>query len=149
MYMSPYLQAIRAIAREFLVRILKPIFIIAIIVSVCVLALSIWLTTFSGLWWILVTILIIAIILVTVVSIVAWGILNLIAPRQSKAQAQQVRAFVDKLQRIADVTATPKIVLLFRLLKDGFAPSKQGFVVSMSQDVTSLKRDFTTLKDTF
>ena len=147
--MNPYLQTVRAIAREFLFRIYKPIVITVAIVSAIVLGFSIWLTSFSAWWVILVAIVALLVILAAIVLVIGWLVLKFIAPLQSKDQKRQVSSFVDKIQRLAEVTATPKFVLLFRLVKDIIEPSKEGFVASIGNDAISLKRDFNALRDTF
>ena len=147
--MKPYAQTIRTLAADFFVRLYKPFAITLVAVFICLLGVSLWLTTTSDLWWILVIILIILTILVVIALAIAWAIIRLVTPTQSKEQRRQARALVDKLQRIADVTATPKPVLLFRVVKDIIAPSKQGFIASISQDTLSLKQDFSTLRDSF
>jgi len=147
--MTPYLQVVRSIAREFFVRLYKPLVVTVAIIAAIALGFSIWLVSFSTWWLILLGIVALLVILAAIILVIGWIILKFIAPVQTKNQKQQVRSFVDKIQRIAEVTATPKVVLLFRLAKDLVAPSEQGFVTSIGQDTVSLRRDFNTLRDSF
>ena len=71
------------------------------------------------------------------------------APERTKEQKQQSKALAEKLQRVAEVSATPKVFLLFQVAKDAIVPSERGFIATVSDDATSLSGDFKTLRDSF
>lgn len=140
--MNSSLLAIRAIASEFANRIYKPVGIIVAIASLLLIVVMIWLITVSAWWWLLAVpvfvLVIIALLLITAAGIV----IRLVSPKPTKAQKAQVSNFVDKLQRLSEITATPKAFILFRSIKDVISPSKYGYVQSIVTDSTSLQRDF-------
>lgn len=141
--------AVRAIASEFARRIFKPVAIIFGVVAVVVLGLVVWLCTVS-LWWLLLAIPVAAAILIAVVLLVISGIvIRIIAPRQTKVQRTKVVSLVDKIQRLSEVTQTPKALLLARAVRDIVAPTKEGFVRSIVADTSSLKTDFNDVIQSF
>ena len=151
MYMDikPSLSAIRSIASEFARSLYTPIVIIVGVVAVVLLALSIWLVTLSQ-WWLILLILICGLILfASVVFTIALIIIKKVAPTQTRAQRKQTKEFVEKLLRVAEVTATPKFILFFQVMKDVVKPSQNGFIGSITSDTTTLKSDFIALKDSF
>jgi len=149
MKLQPSLSAVRSIAAEFAQRLYLPVVIIFAVVAVVLLGLSAWLVTINAWWTILLVLLAVATIVVSVLLIAGWVIIKKVAPLQSKPQRQQTKALVDKLLRLAEVTGTPKFILLFNVIKDVVAPSEKGYIASISSDTISLKRDFVTLRDSF
>jgi len=149
MNLKPALLAIRSIAAEFAGRLYFPVVIIFLIIAVILLALSIWLITINPWWTIALVLLFVAIFVITTLLIVGYVIIKRVAPTQSKPQKQQTKELVDKLLRVAEVTGTPKFILLFNVIKDVVAPSEKGYIASISSDTVTLKRDFITLKDSF
>lgn len=147
--MTSSLLAIRAIGAEFANRIY---FFVAITiggVSAILLALSIWLTTYSSWWWLLVAAFIIGTSVVVGVLIIIKLVIKSVSPPLSKTQKRQTKTFVDTLQRLSEVSQTPKFILLFQIVRDIAAPRENGFIASISGDTSSLKRDFIKLSDTF
>ena len=149
MNVQPSISAVRSIGVEFARRFYMPVVITVAIVAAVLLALSIWLVTLNE-WWLILLILVCGLIVFATVLVTGLVlIIKKITPSQSRAQKSQTKAFVDKLMRVAEVTATPKFILLFQVLKDIVKPSKAGFISSVSNDTTSLKKDFLELKDSF
>jgi len=149
MNLKPSLSAIRSIAAEFAARLYFPVVIIFVVVAIVLLALSIWLVTINAWWTIALVLLSLLIIVVTAALVVGFIVIKRVAPTQSKNQKQQTKNLVDKLLRVAEVTGTPKFILLFNVIKDVVKPSEQGYIASISSDTVTLKRDFITLKDSF
>lgn len=140
--MNSSLLAIRAIASEFANRIYRPIGIIVAIVSFLLIVIMIWLVTVSAWWWLL-AVPIFVLILVAMLLVTAAGvIIRVVSPKPTKTQKAQVSQFVDKLQRLSEITATPKAFILFRSIKDAVSPSRNGYVQSIVTDSTSLQKDF-------
>lgn len=140
---------IRSIGAEFAHRLYFPIAVTVMVILFCLVGVSVWLTTLSSWWWVLCIVLIILTVIIGVVFAVIAIIIHAVAPVRSRIQKTQTKAFVDKLQRVSDVVQTPKIVLLFRIVRDIIWPRKNGFITSLSSDTTSLKKDFVELRDTF
>lgn len=147
--MKPSVLAIRSLSAEFAARLFLPVLIIIAACVVVLLGISIWLSTIS-LWWL---ILVFIVSIGTVVAIAAltfsWLVIKILAPYQTKQQKKQAKALVDKIQNVAEVTVTPKTVLLFRVIKDLLVPSQSGFISSVSTDSMSLTKDFSALRDSF
>ena len=148
--MKPSLLTIRAVGSEFANRLWLPIVIIAVIISVILIGLVWWLSVNVSGWWILLAIpvsilLSVAFVVLTVFKLV----IRYVAPPQNKQQRQRVGAFVDKLQSVSDAVQTPKIVLLFYIVRDIAAPRDNGFVTTLTSNSSALKGDFTKLRQTF
>jgi len=149
MEIQPSLLAIRSIGAEFAHRLYLPVVVISAATAVVLLALSIWLVTINE-WWLILLILIFGLtIFATTVLAVALVIIKKFTPLQSKNQRKQTKSFVDKLVRVAEVTSTPKFILLFQVIKDIVKPSSDGFIGSLSYGTVSLKSDFVALKNSF
>lgn len=147
--MKPSVLAIRSLGAEFATRLYLPVLITVAISAVGLLGISIWLATLSPWWLILVGIVLLLTIIAGVVLTIGWLVIKTVSPNQTKNQKQQAKAMVDKIQGVAEVTMTPKSVLLFRVMRDVIAPSQQGFISSVSHDTVSLTKDFSALRDTF
>lgn len=147
--MNPLFLTVRSLAVEFAKRLYIPVVIILIIGLVVLLALTLWLTSLSEWWWILAIFVLGFSVLTAVAMAVVWNIIKATTPVQSKAQRKQAKELVDKMQRVAEVTATPKLFLFFQVVRDVVVPSKSGFIASVSEDTSSLHRDFNDLKNSF
>lgn len=148
-YMQPYLSVIRSIGAHFANRIYVPIIFIAGIVSLVSVGFIVYLGTLHELWLLLLIPVMVVISIAIGVLVVIKLTINAVTPPQTKAQKIAVRAFVDKLSRLSETAQTPKIVLLFRIVRDIAAPKKDGFIGTLASDTTSLKKDFTELTQLF
>jgi hypothetical protein len=147
--MNASLLIIRSLAVEFAMRLYKPIAVTVVIVAVLLLGLSVWLTTVNELWWIFVILLTFLTFIVVTILTVLWVVMRMIAPTQTRQQKKQAKALVDKMMRVAEITATPKFVLLFRVIRDALVPTKSGFIASITDDTASLRKDFLAFRNTF
>lgn len=147
--MNASLLAIRSVAVEFARRLYTPILIGVVAGVIALLWLSLWLTTLSDWWWIF-AILIIGMSFFAAICLTITGvIIRLISPARTKDQKRQARQLVDKIQRLAEVTATPKFFLFFSMMRDVVWPREEGFIASVSGDASTLKDDFARLRDSF
>lgn len=149
MKLSPLLLAVRAISVEFAKRIYYPVSISGVAVLFVLVFAAVWLVTQSAWWLFLLVPLILIFLVFTTVSIIAGLVLRLIQPAITAQQKKNIKAFVDKLQSIAETIGTPKFVLLLRLTKDVLFPNKTGLVSELSSHTTSLKPDFDAIVDSF
>lgn len=147
--MNPLFKAIRSVAVEFLKNIYIPASIIACVTALLLVAGSVWLTSLSDWWWVLAVFVIGASVLAAALIVGVGFLIRFAAPVRTKEQKQQSKALAEKLQRVAEVSATPRIFLLFQVAKDVIMPRERGFIASMSDDATSLSRDFKALRDSF
>lgn len=147
--MSPTITVIRAIGSEFARRLFIPVAIIGAVVFALLITGVVALGTLSE-WWLLLLIPVVSLLCISAgVLAVTWLVIRTVRPTQTKTQLTAVRAFVDKLQRVSDAVQTPRIVLLFRIVRDIAAPRQDGFIGSMTDDTASLKRDFQALTRIF
>jgi hypothetical protein len=145
----PSLLAIRAVGAEYANRIYLIIAIIFVASALFSLGFSIWLTTLSSWWWILVIFLIIALSIALGVLVIVKLVIRAVKPHLTRSQRIQTKEFVDKLERLSETAQTSKFVLLFRIVRDIAAPRDHGFIASISNDTSSLRSDFTALTQTF
>lgn len=145
----PIVKAIRAIAVEFFTRMYIPIVIVAAIIFLALFTLCGWLISLSGWWWILFVVLFLWFVIAVAVSFFAGMMLRSLAPVQTKAQAVLRKELVDKMQQLAEVSATPKFILLFRVVRDGLKPSKKGYITSLTDDTVAIKKLFSEFQASF
>ncbi len=147
--MNQSIIVIRSIASEFARRLFNPVFIIYIIVIVVASALIIWLLTISAWWWLLAVPVFLVMLAGLVLLAIARVVIGVVAPQQTKHQKKQVGLFVDKLQRLSEITQTPKFILLFRTVKAAISPGKTSYIQSVVGETTSLKKDYQELLTLF
>ena len=147
--MKPTLQASRSIAAEFATRLYLPILISVAVAATVLLAGAIYLVTLSA-WWILLLVIISLLTLFAAGALtVSWVFIRIVTPLQTKSQKKLTKSFVDKLQSVSEVVATPKFVLFFQIMRDVINPRQNGFIISASSDASSLKNDFIEIRNSF
>lgn len=149
MKVTPYAQAVRSISAEFGRRLYLPVVITTVIIWGVLVGITIWLVTLSAWWWLLLVPLIVVGVIGAIVALVIAGLLRFLRPAQSADQRVAVRAFVDALQEAAETLQTPRIFLLFRVVKDAVFPGQQGFLKQVTSNIGSLKPDFMAIVDSF
>lgn len=147
--MKPTIQATRSVAAEFANRLFLPVLLIGGIGSAVFLAGSIYLVTLSAWWTVLLVLVSIIVAFLAGVLTISWFFIRMVSPDQNKTQKKMTKEFVDKLQRVAEVAATPKFVLFFQVMRDVVNPRQDGFIITASSDASSLKSDFSNLRDSF
>lgn len=135
------LLTVRAIGALYGKRIWLGVTLTAAALSLVLIALCIWLISLSGWWWILAILVGMAISIASVVLAVFRMVLRSITPTQDQEQKAAVKAFVEKLDFVKELTATPKVVILFRLIRSVAAPSSEKYL----EDIFASRR----LKDDF
>jgi membrane protein implicated in regulation of membrane protease activity len=147
--MKSSLLAIRSIGTEFANRLFYPVVITGVVAAAALTGLVFWLTTLSSWWWLLFIPVVMAICVGLAVFIIIKLVIRSITPSQTRQQKQAAKQFVDKIQTVAEATQTPKVVLLFRIVRDIAAPKERGFIGSLATTTTSLKSDYTDLVRSF
>lgn len=149
MLASPLITAVRAIATEFARRLFVPVLVIFTIVAVFAIILVAWCVTLNAWWWLLLVPLVVISLIISTALLAVGLAIRFLTPNQSKAQRVSVRGFVDSLEGVSEVTQTPKVFILFRLVKDIVRPSERSFISSVATNVTSLKPAFTSIVESF
>lgn len=147
--MKPSLQLIRAISAEFLRRKLNGTVMLFCAVLAVLLVLGIWLTTISAWWWLLVALLVIGGLIGLGILLLARIIIRLVKPAQTDKQAQAVRAFVDKLERVQETVQTPMPLIVFQVARDVVRPRTPTYLQKITRDGTTLHTDFLDLQKKF
>lgn len=147
--MRSSLLAIRSIGTEFANRLFYPVVISGAVVATVLVGLGLWLTTVNLWWWLVFIPIVMAICIGLAVFIIVKLVIRSITPAQTRQQKQAAKQFVDKLQTIAEATQTPKVVLLFRIVRDIAAPKEGGFIGNLAMTTNSLKSDFSDLARSF
>lgn len=138
---KPTLLAVRAIGALFGVRIWLNVTLFAAGIALLLAVLAGWLIAQSAWWWIFAVLLGVALSVSAVILAVFRILLAHITPKQTKEQKQAVKEFVGKLQFAQEVTQTPKVIILFRVIKSVAAPSSEKYLENIFATRT-LKRDF-------
>jgi len=147
--MNPTIKALRSIGSEFAQRIYVPIFITVEIVAVILIALNIWLVTISPWWWILFAFFIFGTLIATAILVAIGLLIKTVRPLQDKTQSKQVSSFVDKIQSLADIAGTPKIVILFRITKDLVTKKEDSYTRRISSETLSMQHDLRDIISSF
>lgn len=141
--------AIRAIATTFARRIYIPVVISVALIALFFLVLVIWLLTISAWWWFLAIPIFSLVIVATTVLIIAGVLIKVIGPKTTKAQRTEIGMFIDHVQELAEITATPKFILLFRVIKDALSPQKTAYIESVISGVGSLRSEYQSILRSF
>lgn len=88
-------------------------------------------------------------ILGVVAYISARAVTKRLRPELTKAQASDVVAFVDKLERVASNLQTPMFMIIFHVMRDVVLPRKNTFIGTAANDSVSLREDFLKLQKNF
>ena len=147
--MNPTIKALRSIGSEFAQRIYVPIFITVEIVAVILIALNVWLVTISPWWWILFAFFILGTLIATTILVAIGLLIKTVRPLQDKTQSKQVSAFVDKIQSLADIAGTPKIVILFRITNDLVTKKEDSYTRRISSETLSMQHDLRDIISSF
>lgn len=143
--MKPTILAIRAVGAEFARRMYLPVAILAIVIIVAFASLTAWLISLSAWWWLLMFAVVSSACIAISVLTVLYLTIRRVTPDQNPIQHKAVRGFVDKIQLLSDTVGTPKVVLLFRIIKDIAAPRADGFIGSLTGASATVKKDFEAL----
>lgn len=146
---APMLRLVRAVGTVFVRRILRPVLIIATIVTAVLHAGGIYLVILDSWWWMLEGILIVLTIVGIVLAAIVLAVLHFLEPRQTSAQKELVSGFVDKLERVAENIQTPLPLIALQVARDVVRPRADGFIETISRDSQSLAPDFIKLKKSF
>lgn len=149
MHVTPSILAIRSIGAEYANRLFLFVAILFSLSAAILFGLSIWLTSLSDWWWLLVALLIVAFSIGLGVLVVFKLVIRTVRPYQTKQQRAKAKNLVNKLESLSETAQTPKLILLFRIIRDIAAPRSSGFIGSISNDTTSLKHDFIELTNIF
>ncbi len=137
------LTLIRAIGGVLARKTFMPIALVFGIISVVLLALVSVLASFIAdwIWWFMIPVGFFVLV-GTVLLVIVWLILQAITPNMNRTQRKEVLAFTEKLQGLAELAGTPKVVLLYRIITDIISPKKSGFISQTVTSTADIKRDF-------
>lgn len=147
--MEAFTLTIRSIAAELFSRIFLPGFWSVFAVFLLLFAGTFWLISQSAWWWILFAVILLWALIATALLAISWSIIKGITPERTPEQKKKTKLFVDKAQGLAEITGTPKFILVFRIVRDAMHPSKQGYLSSVAGEGTALQKDFIDLKRSF
>lgn len=146
--MQASILSLRAIGTNLAMRLYLPAVLMAGVVVALVVALGLWLTSFSAWWWLLFVPIAIFGSVVIGIAFVVFMLIRYVRPEQTKTQKQAVKEFVDKLQGVADVAGTPKFIILFRVVRSIAAPNKNTYLADLAKN-KQLAGDFRELQRMF
>jgi hypothetical protein len=140
---------LRAVATELAKRIYTPVVITLSIIAVILVLLVVWLVTIST-WWLLLAVPVLILVIVCAAFLVLAGtIISTVTPTMTKAQRGEVKSFVDSIQELSEITQTPKVMLLYRVIKDAVSPRKTAYIESVIAGASGLKRQYQSLASSF
>ncbi|HEX6258437.1 MAG TPA: hypothetical protein VFZ48_03080 [Candidatus Saccharimonadales bacterium] len=141
--MKQHIVTIRAVTSLYAQGILRPVLWAGALFFGAAIALIVFLAQWLSGWWnlLLVPVLPTAIIFF-IVWILAWHLARAMAPGMNSLQKQAVRAFVQKVQEVAEGFQTHFVVILFYVVRDVFTGQQQGFIYTLVNDSVALKEDY-------
>ena len=146
--MDAFVLTIRAIGAALALRLAIPVVIVTSVWFVVFYGGTLWLTTLSGWWWLLMIPITTLFCIALGVGFVFFMLIRHVRPPQTKAQKQAVKEFVDKMQHIAEIAGTPKFLILVRVVRSIAAPTKDTYLSDILQD-RQLVGDFRALQRSF
>lgn len=139
--MKPLTLAIRAIGAEFARRLWLAVFIAAAIAAVVLVAILLILVNLSSWWWLLAIPIGVGISVAAALLTIFLLTIRYVQPVRTREQVVAIKAFVDKLQFVADLQGTPKVFILFRVMRSISAPSSEPYLQELFATKT-LASDF-------
>lgn len=146
--MNTKLAVIRALSFVLARRVLRIASVVVAAVALLLIVLT-WVLAaqLSAWWWLL-------LIPVGAASLVAGGLLviarliagSLYREPLSKAQSEKLRAFADKIQRLAESRGMGWWLLIFLSIKDLLLHRELRTMIELARDATSLRQDFAELE---
>ena len=133
--------AVRAIGSQFGLQIWNQVALIMALVAVISGGLLVWLISMSGWWWVLAVMFGIVFSVAITLMVVFRLLLNYVNPAQTSEQKQIVKAFAEKVQFVQEFVGTPKIIILFRVIRSVAAPSSEKYLENIFES-RKLKKDF-------
>lgn len=148
--MRPFALALRAVGARIIMRLYVPVIIGIAIVMTLLIAGAFWLTTLSAWWWLLFIPIVSLVCIVISIATVILLLVRLVTPVQTKAQKRAVKQFTDRVQNVADIVGTPKIIILFQVARSVAAPDKHTYLADLinNKDLVKEFRDLQRLFDT-
>ena len=146
--MKSFVLALRAIGSQLAFRLFVPVAMATIAVIALLVLGTLWLTSLSEWWWLLFIPITIFSCVVLAIGSVAWLLIRFVRPPQTKAQLQATARFVDKMQNLADVASTPKVIIFFRVVRSIAAPSKDSYLADLMNN-RELAGEFNSLRRSF
>lgn len=146
--MNSFILTVRAIGAALALRLAVPVIIITVIWFAVFFGGTLWLTTLSGWWWLLMIPLTSLFCIALGVGFVFFMLIRHVQPQQTTAQKRAVKEFVDKMQHVAEIAGTPKFLILIRVVRSIAAPTKDTYLSDILQD-RQLVSDFKALQRSF
>lgn len=150
--MNTTVLAIRAVTATYARHILKPVFFIGIGVYALVMALIIWISVAVDRWWLVLAIVPTFLIIVGLGAwVLVWKLSGRLSPQMNKKQRAATKKFIHHIDDVAEHIGTPRVVLVFRVLKDVAVRQKTSrtFIGEIAQKPGDMKRDFDDLRKLF
>jgi hypothetical protein len=144
--------AIRAISSEYAKRWLMPLLIIGIVVYIVLMVLIGWIAAaVSSWWWFLAIVPTLLFLIALGFWVVARVILSKISPTLTKRQKTLIKQFNARIDGVAERIATPKFVVLYRIIKDVVIrpTSSKTFIGEIAQEPGEMRRAFDELRNSF
>ncbi len=146
--MKPFVLALRAIGAGFVMRLYVPLVIVAVIILALLVSGASWLTTLNEWWWLLFIPITTLFFVLFAIGFIVLMLVRFVRPTQTKAQQQAVKQFIDKLQGVTEIVGTPKVIILFRVVRSIAAPSKDTYLSDLVKN-RELAKDFRAIQASF
>ena len=147
--MKPKPIVARAVGTEFLRRKFTSVALMITLFMLVILAIAVWLSTYSEWWWLFTIPLIILGVTGAAVLLLIKRLITKLSPTLTKQQLNDVKAFVDKLARLAEHLQTPMFIIVIKVAIDLIHPLGTPFIESVTSDSTTLHKDFLALERNF
>lgn len=147
--MKTSILTIRAIGAEFAESLFKSASLTAIIASILLIALTVWLTSMNGWWWLLCWLFIMAILVGFILLFIAKKIITAIRPSMTPEQKAMAKSLAQRIESASDVAQVPRIPLLLKVIRDVRQPHEDGFIAMLSTETAGLKNDVIALNKSF
>ncbi len=144
--------AVRAITAQYAKRWLLPFLFIGAGIYAIVMSIIAWVAAVASQWWWLLSIVPTILFVISLgIWIFAWVLAGRISPPLSSRQKKAAKRFNERIDGVAEKIATPKFVILYRVIKDVVMrpTSSKTFIGEIAQEPGEMRRAFDDLRSTF
>lgn len=144
--------AVRAITSEYAKRWLWLPFAIGTFGYLFIMIIIGWVAAVADPWWWLLGIIPTILFLIALtIWIASRLIIARVAPVTNSAQRKAARRFIDRIDKVAEHAATPKFVIMYRILKDVIIrpTSSKTYIGEIAQEPGEMRRAFDDLRSLF
>ena len=142
--------ASRAVLAQYATKVIRPYEYVILGFFLLLVGATVALIAYVSPWWWLLMIVVVA---YGIIGSLAWLVIHFtidkIRPIQTKAQADVVRRFITKLEKVADTLQVTRFGLVLRVIRDVMSRNSLNVLTEFAHDSKDLKKEFEAVVEAF